>query len=160
MLKKIQIFTDGSCLGNPGPGGYSAILRYKSKEKHISAGYYFTTNNRMELMGAIIGLESLNERCIVNITTDSKYVLSGITQWCKSWEKNGWKTKKLNKVKNIDLWNRLYKIFNQHQVSWNWIKGHSKHNINILCDKLAKKAANSPSLEDKVYILNNKKLIK
>lgn len=153
MLKKVQIFTDGSCLGNPGPGGYSTILQYKSKEKRISAGYYLTTNNRMELMGAIVGLESLNEKCIVDIITDSQYVHLGITQWFKMWKNNGWKTKKSNKVKNIDLWNRLYVILKKHKVNWNWIKGHSGNKKNIICDELAKKAANFPQFKDEEYIL-------
>ncbi|QTM69279.1 ribonuclease HI [Buchnera aphidicola (Hormaphis cornu)] len=151
MLKQVNIFVDGSCLGNPGPGGLSVILQYKSQEKKISAGYYFTTNNRMELMASIIALESLTEKCIVKITTDSQYVHLGITQWLYLWKKNGWKNKKTNQIKNIDLWKRLYKVFKKHKVYWHWIKGHANIKENIICDTLAKKAASNPQLEDLKY---------
>lgn len=107
MLKQVEIFTDGSCLGNPGPGGYGAILRYRGREKTFSAGYTRTTNNRMELMAAIVALEALKEHCEVILSTDSQYVRQGITQWIHNWKKRGWKTADKKPVKNVDLWQRL-----------------------------------------------------
>ncbi|BBI01208.1 ribonuclease H [Buchnera aphidicola (Nipponaphis monzeni)] len=152
MLKTVKIFVDGSCLGNPGPGGYSAILRYKSIEKTISAGYRFTTNNRMELMGPIVALESLTENCIVQLTTDSQYVRLGITCWIRRWINKKWKTKNKTKVKNLDLWHRLSLVLKNHKTYWIWTKGHNLHKENILCDYLAKTAAKLPKLEDLGYI--------
>lgn len=107
MLKQVEIFTDGSCLGNPGPGGYGAILRYRGHEKTFSEGYTLTTNNRMELMAAIVALEALKEHCEVTLSTDSQYVRQGITQWIHNWKKRGWKTAEKKPVKNVDLWKRL-----------------------------------------------------
>ncbi|CAL4320771.1 Ribonuclease HI [Buchnera aphidicola (Thelaxes suberi)] len=159
MIKKIKIFTDGSCLGNPGPGGCCAIVKYKQYIKKIYSSFYLTTNNRMEIMGAIIGLELLKETCEVSIITDSKYLQSGIVIWIKSWKEKNWKTKKNKPVKNIDLWIRLDTIIKYHHVNWKWIKGHSMHPENDLCDKIAKKAALHPKKIDLGYFKSTKFLI-
>ncbi|CAL4042853.1 ribonuclease HI [Buchnera aphidicola] len=151
MLKLVYIFTDGSCLGNPGPGGYSVLLCYKKHKKFLNAGFYLTTNNRMELMGTIIALESLKQSCEVHIATDSQYVKKGIENWIYKWKKYGWKNKKKQPIKNIDLWIRLYKTLKPHQIHWKWIKGHSNHMENIICDKLARLSANNPSFKDTGY---------
>ena len=134
MLKQVEIFTDGSCLGNPGPGGYGAILRYRGREKTFSAGYTRTTNNRMELMAAIVALEALKEHCEVILSTDSQYVRQGITQWIHNWKKRGWKTADKKPVKNVDLWQRLDAALGQHQIKWEWVKGHAGHPENERCD--------------------------
>lgn len=151
MLKQVEIFTDGSCLGNPGPGGYGAILRYRGREKTFSAGYIRTTNNRMELMAAIVALEALKEHCEVILSTDSQYVRQGITQWIHSWKKRGWKTADKKPVKNVDLWQRLDAALGQHQIKWEWVKGHAGHPENERCDELARAAAMNPTLEDTGY---------
>jgi len=152
MLKQISLFTDGSCLGNPGPGGYGAILVYKQHQKELSQGYRLTTNNRMELMAAIAGLQSLQEPCMVRLTTDSQYVKQGITQWIQNWKRRGWITANKEPVKNIDLWQLLDKEVHRHQVSWHWVKGHSGHDENERCDILARDAAMGHELlEDSGY---------
>ncbi|MGF1716372.1 ribonuclease HI [Photobacterium chitinilyticum] len=151
MTKQVEIFTDGSCLGNPGPGGYGTVLRYKQHEKELSDGFYMTTNNRMELLAAIVGLSSLRESCQVNLTTDSQYVRQGITQWIHNWKKRGWKTADKKPVKNADLWQRLDTETQRHQVSWHWVKGHAGHPENERCDDLARAAAESPSQDDNGY---------
>ena len=151
MTKQVEIFTDGSCLGNPGPGGYGTVLRYKQHEKELSDGFYMTTNNRMELLAAIVGLSSLRESCQVNLTTDSQYVRQGITQWIHNWKKLGWKTADKKPVKNADLWQRLDTETQRHQVSWHWVKGHAGHPENERCDDLARAAAESPSQDDNGY---------
>lgn len=151
MYKQVEIFTDGSCLGNPGPGGYGAILRYQQKEKCFSAGYQLTTNNRMELMASIVALEALNQPCKVTLSTDSQYVRQGITQWIHNWKRRGWKTADKKPVKNVDLWQRLDKALQSHQVEWMWVKGHSGHIENERCDELARKAAGNPELQDIGY---------
>jgi len=151
MTKQVEIFTDGSCLGNPGPGGYDTVLRYKQHEKELSDGFYMTTNNRMELLAAIVGLSSLRESCQVNLTTDSQYVRQGITQWIHNWKKRGWKTADKKPVKNADLWQRLDTETQRHQVSWHWVKGHAGHPENERCDDLARAAAESPSQDDNGY---------
>ncbi|WP_438938505.1 ribonuclease HI [Algibacillus agarilyticus] len=151
-MKKVDLFTDGSCLGNPGPGGFGAVLRYGIKEKELSQGFRLTTNNRMELLAAIAGLEVLKEPCEVILTTDSQYVKKGITQWIHGWKKRGWKTADKQPVKNIDLWQRLDKAVNQHSVDWKWVKGHTGHAENERCDDLARNAAEAKNLfEDKGY---------
>lgn len=147
MRKQIEIFTDGSCLGNPGPGGYAAILRYKQYEKIFSTGYRKTTNNRMELMAVIVALESLTETCEVILSTDSQYVRQGITQWIHNWKKRGWKTAKKKSVKNVDLWQRLEAAIQPHTLRWNLVKGHSGHPENEHCDELARTAAGLSALE-------------
>ncbi|CNI20083.1 ribonuclease H [Yersinia aldovae] len=151
MTKQVEIFTDGSCLGNPGPGGYGAILRYKQHEKMFSAGYYLTTNNRMELMAAIVALEALTSPCEVTISTDSQYVRQGITQWIHNWKKRGWKTTDRKPVRNMDLWQRLDLAIQTHTIQWEWVKGHAGHPENERCDELARLAANSPTQDDTGY---------
>ncbi|WP_331828339.1 ribonuclease HI [Candidatus Blochmannia sp. SNP] len=149
MYKKIEIFTDGSCLGNPGPGGCAAILRYKKYKKEFSIGYRLTTNNRMELMAAIIALESLKNPCQIILNTDSQYLLHGITQWIHIWKKHHWKTAEEKLVKNIDLWQRLDIAIQPHSiVQWNWLKSHTGHPDNERCDQLARLAAKYPLNED------------
>ncbi len=152
MNNKIKIFTDGSCIGNPGPGGYGIILRCKHLNKEISSGYKLTTNNRMELMATIFALEELQEPSLVYIYTDSKYVSKGITDWIYVWKKYNWNIYK-KKVKNIDLWKRLYLAMNSHIIKWIWIKSHTLNWENKRCDKLARKAALYPEYEDIGYIL-------
>ena len=141
MLKQITLYTDGSCLGNPGPGGYAAVLIYKQHRKELAQGYEMTTNNRMELMAAIAGLQSLSEPCQVKLTTDSQYVRQGITQWIHGWKKKGWKTANREPVKNVDLWLQLDSEIQRHDVEWFWVKGHSGHPENERCDELARNAA-------------------
>ena len=141
MLKQITLYTDGSCLGNPGPGGYAAVLIYKQHRKELAQGYELTTNNRMELMAAIAGLQSLSEPCQVKQTTDSQYVRQGITQWIHGWKKKGWKTANREPVKNVDLWLQLDSEIQRHDVEWFWVKGHSGHPENERCDELARNAA-------------------
>ncbi|MBV1840137.1 ribonuclease HI [Photobacterium ganghwense] len=151
MTKQVEIFTDGSCLGNPGPGGYGTVLRYKQHEKELSEGFFMTTNNRMELLAAIVGLASLKEPCKVDLTTDSQYVRQGITQWIHNWKKRGWKTADKKPVKNADLWQRLDTETQRHHVNWHWVKGHAGHPENERCDELARAAANAPTQDDTGY---------
>ncbi len=136
----VEIFTDGACQGNPGPGGWAALLRYKGVERTVSGGEPWTTNNRMELLAAISALEKLKRRCKVTITTDSQYLMLGITQWIKRWKKREWKTADNKEVKNVDLWKRLDEVVSFHDVNWNWVKGHFGHKENQKADKLARKA--------------------
>ncbi|MCA0373150.1 MAG: ribonuclease HI [Proteobacteria bacterium] len=141
MSKKlVEIFTDGACSGNPGPGGWGAILRYGDKERELSGGEKDTTNNRMELMAAIIALETLKEPCEVSLTTDSKYVMDGITKWIFGWKKKNWKKADNKPVLNADLWQRLDVANARHKVNWNWVKGHAGHAENERCDELARMA--------------------
>ena len=135
--KTVEIYTDGACRGNPGPGGWGAVLRYNGHEKQLHGGEKETTNNRMELMAAIVALESLTRPCMVKMTTDSKYVIHGITEWMANWKKRGWKTAAKKPVKNVDLWQRLDNALAPHQVKWHWVKGHSGHPENELADELA-----------------------
>ncbi|MGL4269014.1 MAG: ribonuclease HI [Plesiomonas sp.] len=151
MQKQIALFTDGSCLGNPGPGGYGIVLRYRQHEKQLSGGFHLTTNNRMELLAAIVGLESLTEPCHVDLTTDSQYVRQGITSWIHNWKKRGWKTAAKQPVKNADLWQRLDLAAARHDVAWHWVKGHAGHRENELCDQLARSAAENPTQDDTGY---------
>lgn len=136
-MKEVEIFTDGACRGNPGPGGWGALLRYGKNEKKISGGDQLTTNNRMELMAAIKALESLKEPSRVTLTTDSEYVRQGITSWMSGWKKRGWMTANKKPVKNIDLWQSLEKASGIHEIDWMWVKGHSGHRENELADQLA-----------------------
>jgi ribonuclease HI len=138
-MKKIEIFSDGACKGNPGPGGWGALLRYGDVEKPLFGGEKDTTNNRMELMAAIEGLKSLKEICEVDLTTDSQYVRKGITEWIQNWKKNGWKTAARKPVKNADLWQALDEQVARHTVKWHWVKGHSGHRENEIADELANK---------------------
>jgi len=138
---QVEIFTDGACLGNPGPGGWAALLRYKTTEKELSGGEADTTNNRMELMAAIHGLEALRRAAHVRVTTDSQYVKQGIELWLPKWIANGWRTSDKKPVKNKDLWERLAAAAAAHRVEWHWTRGHSGHAENEQVDKLARQAA-------------------
>ncbi|MFZ7276248.1 ribonuclease HI [Avibacterium endocarditidis] len=151
MLKHIEIFTDGSCLGNPGAGGIGVLLRYKQHEKQISKGYFQTTNNRMELRAVIEALASLKEPCQVTLHSDSQYMKNGITKWIFNWKKNNWKSGTGKPVKNQDLWLLLDNETQRHQIHWQWVKGHSGHRENEICDQLAKQGAENPTLEDVGY---------
>jgi ribonuclease HI len=137
-----EIYTDGACRGNPGPGGWAAVLRYKGHEKELYGAEPLTTNNRMELMAAIRGLESLKRPCRVRLTTDSQYVQKGITEWLPNWKRNGWKTAGKKPVKNADLWQRLDAAIAGHEIRWEWVRGHSGHSENERADELANKAIN------------------
>ncbi|QJC35209.1 ribonuclease HI [Enterobacteriaceae endosymbiont of Donacia proxima] len=152
MYKNIKIFTDGSCINNPGPGGCAAILQYHKYEKILTKGFFLTTNNRMELMASIIALEFLKKDCNIILTTDSKYLKKGITKWIHNWKKTNWKRNNKQKVKNIDLWQRLELSLIHHKISWRWIKGHSSHFLNKRCDKLARILAKNPIEDDWGYI--------
>ncbi len=136
-MQDVHIYTDGACRGNPGPGGWGALLRYGDREKQIYGGERATTNNRMELMAAIMALETLTRRCKVTLTTDSVYVKNGITEWLPQWKRRGWKTADKKPVKNVDLWERLDRAAAAHDVTWKWVKGHSGHLENELVDQLA-----------------------
>lgn len=136
-MKTVEVFTDGACRGNPGPGGWGALLRYDGKEKTLHGGEALTTNNRMELTAAIRALAALKEPCAVQLTTDSEYVRKGITEWLAGWKKRNWKTASRQPVKNIDLWQQLDELAQQHQVEWHWVKGHSGHRENEIADELA-----------------------
>ena len=136
-MKEVEIFTDGACRGNPGPGGWGALLRYGVNEKKIYGGDKLTTNNRMELLAAIEALGSLKESSNVILTTDSEYVRQGITNWMAGWKKRGWKTANKKPVKNVDLWKRLEKVSSDHLIEWRWVKGHSGHRENDIADQLA-----------------------
>ena len=133
----VEIFTDGACRGNPGPGGWGALLRYKGNEKERYGGEADTTNNRMELMAAIVALESLTRHCRIDLTTDSQYVRQGITEWIHGWKKRGWKTAAKQPGKNVDLWERLEQAIAPHRVKGSWVKGHSGQPENELADELA-----------------------
>ncbi len=136
----VEIFTDGACRGNPGPGGWGAILRYKGVEKELYGGEPATTNNRMELMAAIRALETLKRPCKVILSTDSQYLMKGITEWLPNWRRRQWKTSAGKPVKNQDLWQRLLKALETHRVQWEWVRGHSGHSGNERADRLANKA--------------------
>lgn len=153
-MKKVQIYTDGSCLGNPGPGGYGAVLIFNGHRKEISEGFSNTTNNRMEMLAAIEALGQLTETCVVDLTTDSQYVKKGINEWIHNWRKNGWKTSQKRPVKNADLWQKLDEMVNKHQLAWHWVKGHSGHPENERCDELAREAANGSNLKEDLGFLS------
>ncbi|MGL4976218.1 MAG: ribonuclease HI [Bosea sp. (in: a-proteobacteria)] len=138
MSDPVEIWTDGACSGNPGPGGWGAILVYKGKEKDLSGGEELTTNNRMELMAAIAALEALTRPCTIQLNTDSQYVKGGITGWIHGWKRNGWKTADRKPVKNEDLWKRLDEAMARHQVEWRWVKGHAGNPMNERADELAR----------------------
>ncbi|MGR9046035.1 MAG: ribonuclease HI [Gammaproteobacteria bacterium] len=139
MTEPVIIHTDGACRGNPGPGGWGAVLQYKERTKELSGGEWETTNNRMELMAAIQALESLKRSCQVEMHTDSKYVMLGITEWLPNWKRRGWKTAARKPVKNEDLWRRLDQAISRHQIRWKWVKGHSGDVGNEKADRLANK---------------------
>jgi ribonuclease HI len=137
-MKRVDLFTDGACSGNPGPGGWGAILRYGAHEKELNGGVAATTNNRMELQAVIEGLSALKDRCHVMVHTDSKYVMDGVTKYLTSWKTRGWKTADKKDVKNIDLWQMLDGLLPLHQVEWTWVKGHNGHPENERADALAR----------------------
>lgn len=147
MSTVVHIFTDGACRGNPGPGGWGALLRHGNQQKELKGAEILTTNNRMELLAAIKGLEALSKPCNVVLTSDSKYVLQGITLWVKDWKKRGWKTASKAPVKNQDLWEMLDALNNIHTIDWQWVKGHSGHPENERVDCLANEAID--------YLLSN-----
>lgn len=144
----VEIYSDGACRGNPGPGGWGAVLRYNLKEKELWGGEAATTNNRMELMAAIRALEALKRRSRVKLYTDSLYVMKGISQWIHDWKRRGWRTADKKPVKNEDLWRRLEELAAQHDIEWHWVRGHAGHPENERADKLANKgipiASDSP----------------
>ena len=140
-LQKVEVFTDGACLGNPGPGGWAALLRAGAHEKALVGAEAMTTNNRMELMAAIAGIEALKRACTVAVTTDSQYVRRGVEEWMPRWKANGWKTSDKKPVKNRDLWERLDAALASHDVRWHWVKGHAGHAENERVDVLAREAA-------------------
>jgi ribonuclease HI len=133
----VRIFTDGACRGNPGPGGWGVLMRFRDREKEMSGAEHETTNNRMELTAAIMALEALKKPCHVILTTDSQYVMNGITQWLEGWKLKGWKTANRKQVKNVDLWQRLDAARNIHEIDWEWVRGHSGHPENERADELA-----------------------
>ena len=141
MSDTVEVWTDGACSGNPGPGGWGAILSFKGKERELSGGEAMTTNNRMELMGAISALETLTRPCTVALHTDSQYLRQGITSWIHGWKKNGWKTADKKPVKNAELWQALLEASARHRVEWQWVKGHAGHPENERADRLASDAA-------------------
>jgi ribonuclease HI len=136
----VEIFTDGACSGNPGPGGWGAILRFGAVEKELNGSEEHTTNNRMELMAAIRAIEAVKRPCEIHLHTDSEYLRQGITTWIHSWKKRGWKTADKKPVKNVDLWQRLEAAIETHDVKWHWVKGHSGHAENERADELARLA--------------------
>jgi len=140
-MTEVEIFTDGACKGNPGPGGWGALIRAGEKEKELSGGEALTTNNRMELMAAIEGLNALKRPCRVIVSTDSNYVKDGITKWVHGWKRNGWRTADRKPVKNVELWQALLEAAARHQVEWRWIRGHNGHPENERADALACAAA-------------------
>ena len=145
-LPHVEIATDGACKGNPGPGGWGAVLRHGDRERDLSGGERLTTNNRMELTAAIEALESLKRPCAVTLSTDSRYVMDGLTKWIHGWQRNGWRTADRKPVKNADLWQRLLEASKRHDIKWVWVKGHAGHVDNERADKLASDAALTVSL--------------
>jgi len=148
-VKQVIIFTDGACIGNPGPGGYGTVLIYQGHRKELSGGYRQTTNNRMEIMAAIVGLEALREKCKVTLYSDSEYLVKSMARgWVQRWRANGWKRNKRQKVLNPDLWERLLQLCGCHEVQFIWVKGHAGTSENIRCDELAMQAAQQPNSQD------------
>jgi len=147
VVKTIEIYTDGACLGNPGPGGYGAVLIYGSHRRELSGGFRLTTNNRMEMMGAIVALNTLTEPCAVTLYSDSKYVVDALVKgWAKRWQARNWMRTKTEPALNPDLWADLLQAGDRHQVTWRWVKGHAGHPENERCDRLAVAAAHQPQL--------------
>ena len=140
-MKEVEVHTDGSCLGNPGPGGWGVVLRYQGRERELAGGEALTTNNRMELMAAIMALEALSEPCRITLQTDSQYVRQGITEWMANWVRRNWKTAGGDPVKNRDLWERLHAASQRHTIEWRWVKGHSGDPDNERVDVLARNEA-------------------
>ena len=152
-LKEVTIYTDGACKGNPGPGGYGVVLLFNGRRKELAGGYRRTTNNRMELLAAIRGLEALTQRCQVQLFSDSEYVVNAISKgWARGWRARGWRRSNKEPALNPDLWERLLELCEQHEVDFRWVRGHSGDEENERCDKLAVEAAQSPNLlEDEGY---------
>jgi len=149
FLKSIEIYTDGACSGNPGPGGYGAVMLYNGAKKELSEGFKLTTNNRMELLGVIRALESLKESCEITLYSDSKYVVDGIEKgWARKWQANNWKRNKTDMASNIDLWERLLQLLNSQNVKFVWVKGHANNPGNERCDELGREAIASGRLQD------------
>jgi ribonuclease HI len=142
-LTKVEIFTDGACKGNPGPGGWGAVIRAGKTERELSGGEKLTTNNRMEMTAAIEGLKALKRPCHVTLSTDSRYVMDGLTKWIKGWQRNGWRTADKKPVKNADLWQALLDAAAPHRIDWLWVKGHAGHPENERADRLASNAADA-----------------
>ncbi len=142
-MKKVEIFTDGCCKGNPGPGGYGCILKFQDRVKEITGAEKNTTNNIMEMTACIVALEQLKEPCEVDLTTDSQYVIKGITEWIHGWIKKNWINSSRQPVKNKELWQKLHFLNQKHKISWHWVKGHSGHPENERCDQLANEALTS-----------------
>ncbi len=140
-MPQVEIATDGACKGNPGPGGWGAVIRFGTKEKELSGGETLTTNNRMELTAAIRSLEALTKPCRVTLSTDSRYVMDGLTKWIHGWQKNGWRTADRKPVKNAELWQQLLAASKSHRIEWLWVKGHAGHPDNERADRLASDAA-------------------
>lgn len=152
---EVRIYSDGSCLGNPGPGGYGVVLVWGKHRKELSEGFRRTTNNRMELLAAIKGLQALKRPCRVCLVSDSNYLRQGMTQWLAGWKRNGWRAAQKKPVKNADLWKKLDDLSQLHRVQWNWVRGHSGHSENERCDELARSAAeNEPDQVDEGYELS------
>ena len=149
-MKKVQLITDGACLGNPGKGGWACILRFGVHKREIFGFESHTTNNRMELMAAIEGLQRLKEACTVEVITDSNYLKNGITSWIQGWKRNGWKTAGKKPVVNQDLWMRLDELVSPHSIVWQWTKGHASHEDNNRCDELASRAAREQISSERV----------
>ncbi len=150
-MKKITMYTDGACSGNPGPGGYGVILRFNDSVKELSGGFRSTTNNRMEIMGAIKGLESLKEPCDVTIVTDSQYLVNAVEKgWARKWKANGWMRNNKDKALNPDLWEKLLQLLSKHTVRFQWVRGHNGHAENERCDELAVEAAAGGDLPEDV----------
>ncbi|MGQ9865032.1 MAG: ribonuclease HI [Pseudanabaenaceae cyanobacterium] len=146
-MKAVEIYTDGACLGNPGPGGYGAVLIYGPHRRELSGGFRLTTNNRMEMMGAIVALNALKEPCAVTLYSDSKYVVDALVKgWAKRWQARNWMRTKTEPALNPDLWADLLQVSDRHQVTWQWVKGHAGHPENERCDRLAVMAAQQPQL--------------
>jgi ribonuclease HI len=143
-MKSVTLITDGSCLGNPGPGGWAAILRHGESKRELSGSAPETTNNRMEMTAVLEGLSALQEPCRITIEIDSEYVKKGITEWMAGWKRRGWKTAAKQPVKNQDLWRKLDEAVIRHEIEWRWVKGHADHADNNRCDELAREAAMTP----------------
>lgn len=147
-MKQVHVYTDGSCLGNPGPGGYGVVIEYGKHKKELAKGFRLTTNNRMEMLAAVAALEALNQPCQVTLTSDSQYLKQGIQQWIHNWKRNGWRTSNKKPVKNADLWQALDQACTRHKVQWEWVKGHAGHPQNERCDELAREAASQHADHD------------
>ena len=149
IIKEVEIYTDGACSGNPGPGGYGVVLKFGPHIREMSGAYENTTNNRMELMGVIKGLESLKEPCQVTVFSDSKYVIDAITKgWVLKWQSKGWMRNDKERAKNIDLWEKVLELRQKHQVKWVWVKGHANNELNNRCDQLAVSAIKNGLLQE------------